>query len=502
MTSHSGGLKIWLWIATSFYLILHFLNRGLSLSYDMPEHYELVYYLQHYWHLPTGTLLAYLPNAYVVAAILGTFLGSPFFGMQWTLLISALAIWSLLGFALTTLPRRSFCFTSILLFALLLINYHHLNLFTNEIVRNFFFPQFFAQAIVTLFFVLALSWEKKEVNPLLIYLLLSAGVLLAENTHLLPAVELFGFLTLLILLDNYLIKKISFAIKSGALLLLMLVAIIINPAFNAMRLISTNNGALALRHIHSLKSLSVVCVLVGLLSVFLIIKWLKHNELRKNCLVLKYFGLFGLTISTLCILQIILLQLGQGSEYACRKYAFGLNTFLLINLSLAVSITLKPQWLTEITNPNIPIQIFQYIFVPLLLLIVFFLGPLHFNKYFNVSDIVRLEQVISSYRNTVLQEPPKEKYDYAIGLNDHYPATIDSMISRIILGAPPLPDKNMNDILMRTSFTEPQKVRFLFTLKGKMWDIPSCRKHILYGSIVLLDGHCVLQELNTKPVIP
>jgi hypothetical protein len=498
------SLKISLWIATCFFLTIYFFNSfflyGSSFSVDLAHHYVLVANIYEHWELPIDNPLKDIPYAHIFAAISGTFLGSPLAGIQFSVLVSLLALWSALAFAFQSLPNRGFCLSAFLLLVLLLLNdFVQLGVHGREIVGNFFFPQLVAQAVSLLALVLSLYSEKAETNQWLIYLFLAACILFIEKIHLLPSIELLGFFVLLIVFDSFFFirkTRAQFLALPFSIILLTLAALISNPAFETMRAISHNNGGIMVKHIAGLKSLATFCIVVAVLSVFLVIKWLKINsaESKRNTLLLKYIGLYGLSVSGLCLLQICLLSIGEGSEYACKKYGFALNTLLLIDLSLLGSVFFKPLWFQEETNnsPALIVKICQTIFPSTLLLFVFFtVLP---QKTASVSSIASLIHSVEAYRDTLIEKSSPGRFNYAIGLSE-FGGTVDAMISRAILK---VEDENVMDILLQKPFSKPERIGYLITLEGKLWDISICRKHVSPDSLVLLDGTCVLAHLKSS----
>jgi hypothetical protein len=48
----------------------------------------------------------------------------------------------------------------------------------------------------------------------------------------------------------------------------------------------------------------------------------------------KYLGVYGASVLTLCLLQTALCHFNIGPDYAARKYAFAVVTFLFMRLAL------------------------------------------------------------------------------------------------------------------------------------------------------------------------
>lgn len=440
--------------------------------------------------------------AHGFAAILGTFLGSPLAGMQLCALLSLLAIWSAIGFIFRSLPYRAFILSSLSLLFLLLINgFVRLGLHGREIVGNFFFAHFVAQAIVIVALAFSLHWEKQAINPWARYLFLAAVVLFVENFHLLPSLELLGFFVLLTLLDSCFLTaplRRKYLMGSALLILFTLALLLINPAFESMRAISQNNGGVLLKHIAGLKSLFAFCFVVIIFSAELLRKWLQGHspEVRKNLLLLKYLSLYGFSVTGLCVLQMLLLLVGEGSEYACKKYGFSINTLLVIDLAVLISMYLKPLWFYGANNglyTSAAIRLWQIVFIPLLLLIVCF--TVLSKKVISVSAVNALIQEVTIYRDALIEKSPPEKFNYAV--ESHTDPDVDFILSRSVLKVEHNAEhiENISDLVFERPFSKPERIDHLITHEGTRWDFLACRQHISQSGLVLLDGACVLARL-------
>ncbi|WP_165092407.1 hypothetical protein [Caballeronia sp. SBC2] len=269
--------------------------------------------------------------------------------MQITALASMIGIWIGIVIMLASLgPRvriRALIAFAILLIANKLI--FKVDIFGSELVGNYFFSQLFAQAGLFWALAIALSLERARVPGWVRHAFLVVAILVIESAHLLPALEALICLGILVLSDLVDRWKQTLApnragffvhlIISATVLLGTAAAVIVHPTFNAMRMISENNGGLTVNRFGSLTSLVGLALIVMVSSMLLLIRWQTSlAAIKRDILPFKYFGAFGVASSALFFLQRLALHFGQGSEYACKKYAVALVSILLIQVVLHI----------------------------------------------------------------------------------------------------------------------------------------------------------------------
>lgn len=514
-TANSRWLAGLFLICVSGFVVFHFVNSIWTTSIDVALHYALVARISEYWHLPTSQdpsleeMNVYPRYSHRLAAIVGNLVGSPMAGMQFVAMLSLAALWSAFGFVFVSLPRKLLLFAASALMALLLANQFviHLELFGNELLGNYFFPQLVAQAIAVLLLALVLWMERTGVSPALGYLLLACAAPIVPQFHLVPASEVFAAATLLIAvnaLDGKNPRRRSIFLFGLGVILASLFVTLRSPAFQTMLTLSANNGLLELKYTPNLADLAIESGIVLALSAFLVWQWmrLESAEAQTHGLAFKYMGIFGTGVAGVCLAAILMLKLGYGSEYGCRKFAFALNTLLLLDIPLLLTILAAPlrNLLSGFHGESIglPAIVFQRSFVGLFILAVFFtILPPPAARVIAVADIVRAESFAMHDRERV-PGSNSGKYDYAIELVGKN-TIFDYLISIGALRAPRA--YNADDLLNGRPLSKPDKVGRIFTRTGSVpWDVPECRQLVTQDGFTILDAACVFARLNsTRP---
>ena len=484
------------------YLILNFMNSLWSGSVDIALHYALITRITEYWQLPAtfdpslGPMNTYPNYSHILAAILGTLFGSPFAGMQFVALASLAGLWS--GFALMffSLPRRALWIVSVALAVLFSVNWFfvHLEIFGHELLGNFFFAQLAAQAAAVVILAFIMFVERAGIHPIFGHLILACSVPIIQHFHLMPALQLFATWGLLIAWNSWAAHKgdrVKTLLPGLLAMIVSLLLLVVDPAFQIMVKISEHNGSMGLAYTPTRLALAIECVIVIILSSFLLIQWWRLGSARKNGILLKYMSLYSISIAGLCLLQIIILKLGVGSEYAIKKYGFALNTSLLLELPLLLVVLFKSYLINIEESPDHPATLYRYAFPGLFVFLAFF-TVLPSSKVIAATDIISIERFALQYRNLGLESLP-DKYDYGIGLFEI--PTFDYLISIGILKAPQ--STNAYNILESKMPQEPDLIGRIFTRQGSLgWDVPECREYVTPGGLVILDGACVLSKVN------
>jgi hypothetical protein len=513
MTSYERQIGLGLWIATSLSIVVFFFDWMWSAGIDLADHNAVVNRLFDHWgmHAITEDLYSvyhsYPILSHIAAAVLGLLLSSPLAGVQLLTLLSLIALWSGLALILQTLPCRMRALIGTGFVLLLIFNRSilKLELHGNEIIGySFLFPQFVGQAFAIVIVAVAALFERNENDPTLGYVLLAVAIPIAEAFHLVPATQLFGVLLLLIAVDLYLtpgqnhVRRLAIG---ASLIMASAMGIILHPNFKFMFHLGMDpfkSGGIPLLRTPHLPSLTVLSIVVGLLSALLLYTWaysLPNVEARRNGVAAKFVALYGLSNSGICLFQILIRLFGFGSEYACLKYAFALNTTLLLDLGLLVGFFLKPEWLaSSVGNRRFLASLFSSAFVSLFLLAgVFAVAPK--DKMIDAADLATTERFAKTYMQTAFDNPPG-KFNYAVGIAP-VSAITDYFITRGALYAPPPEDEgNTEDVFQHRPFSQPSLVGHILTSRNSKWDVPNCRTHFASPSLVVLDGSCTLAALS------
>jgi hypothetical protein len=496
-------------IAICVFVVLHFVDSLWSVA-DLPLHYALVARVSDHWTLPTNDdpsleELNYYPRtSHRLAALMGKLVGSPLVGMQVVAMLSLAALWSGLGFIYYSLPQRPRWLALGILVALLLANrsFIQLELFGNEVLVNYFFPQLAGQAIAIVLLALVLWMEKAGISRALGILVLGLSAPILPQFHLLPGVELLATGTLLVAVTFFETRdeKRRLLLVFGLIVVLSSLAImVVSPAFRTMVTLSANEGLLELKYARDLDSLAIECGIVIALSALLIWRWLgmASYEARVNGLALKYLGIFGMAVGVLCLLQILMFNLGFGSEYACKKYGFALNTVLILDIPVLLVALLSPSArllrVPQAQSIGLPGAMLERTFVGVFVLVaVFAILPPRSARFISVAEVVRAERFAMQYR-----EPTpgvnSGRYDLAIDLVGGH-ASFDFLISVGVLRAPR--SGNAYDTAYLGLVSKPARLGRVFTRAGASpWDVEVCRQVVTPEGYAILDGQCVLGAL-------
>jgi hypothetical protein len=268
-----------------------------------------------------------------------------------------------------------------------------------------------------------------------------------------------------------------------------------------LRKISNNNGFLSLQLIPNTFALTVVAVAIIVLSLALAWRWVQTRRapFNQRFLAYKYFACLGISVGTLCLLQIALLKWGLGSDYACRKYAFALQTLALIELGLLASAFLARRN-TSVESPDntrllAPISYLSPVLMVVAGLWLGFIPPSGTHKQ-DAAHLVALERTITAASLTQL-EPIAGKSNYVAGIAG-IPWFDNYLFSIGILKTPRDPVLIPAQFITGEGHKDPRRVGSILTSLGnRPLDIAACRKHTLANDLVILDGACVMDKFRS-----
>ena len=489
------GVLVWIIVAVA--ILSHFHDRLYSTSIDVGLHGTLVARLMESSNLPTvdenlSEMATYPRIAHNIAAAVGVEVDSALEGMQYIAYLSAILLWSAIGFSFLRLPprRRLIAFSALAIALLANRQWFGLEIFGSELVATYFFAHFVAQALALCLLVIAFQLEWRRPDSFNHLLLLGLGGALLTSVHLLPAVELIGTLGALVLLgalSDSREKRTWRFIAGAGIALFSLGLIVVNPDFLAMYRLSSNNGLMALKYIDSVRGMAVLSIAVALLSLGLIALWWRKQRTAPSYegLLLKYFGAFGLTVAGLCVIQILLyVGFSKGSEYAYFKYANALQSMLVLDVVLLIAQLGKDHATDSNRGPSV--------FAPSALAL------LACACVFSKADFVFTEKIVAAEREArafakSAGQPAPGTHDFAIGI-----AEIGSfgnyLVSRFSLGTPALGDAY--DILLGSYPKDATRINRILGSSGSLpWDIAKCRRGVA-GSMVVVDAACAYGEFT------
>ncbi len=445
-----------------------------------------------------GEMNFYPRTSHTLAAIAGLLFNSTFLGIQLISLAALAVLWGSVVFIINMLPLRVAYISSTALMGLLAANriFLKFELHGAELAGNFFFSQLVAQSMVVLAIAMAIFFETKRHSQHLIVLFLMVIILVATGTHLLASLELLGVFFGVVLINNYWLlskpwhQRLKMHLWYLAATIAATASVFLNPAFTAMRKISENNGGLPLRHISSTDELILLCLLVLALSVGLLFLWNKNRD-NSGYVAVKYLGLYGGATALLCLLQITVLNFGYGSEYATKKYAFGLHTDLLISIAVLAGLFLK-----NITFGKFFDGLSRGDLARSAIVLLTFSGAFIFSipktKVLDTSNIVSLERQLIMLRDIAVPNP-NDKSNVVIGLKN-MPNSINYMFSIAIMKTPR--EIATPDVFMSNHLKEIKNYStILTTVDSKPYYRSSCKLYPYTGSIALVDAACVGEAL-------
>lgn len=503
-----NALTVLIWSILALFLVMVKMDSIWSLSVDYAHHYALIARLSESWNIPHSgdpslSLMSFYPRySHLFAAILGHLLGSALLGMQVVTLGSIVLVWGSLIFILVSLPKKSRSIASAILIVLFVVNrrWLHAALFGDEIVTNYFYAQLVAQAFALSIIAWLLYLERNAVRPALRYLILTAAVYIATGIHLLPALELLIFFSLLCMTDLYGQYRYGKPLKKELSIVVFLIAIswgmlLLHPSFASMSVISTINGVVTARYVENLNNVVMLSVILLASSVLMLIYWLsiKDNQRMGELVALKYTGIFGISVAALCLLQLLALRFGHGSEYAVRKYIFALDAILLIELVLVCAVYLERfKWM------GVGMLNSASVLIPALTVIAFF-SVTSVRALVAIQDVVALERRLLQLKKHDT-EKIADKFDYVVGI-DNLPFNIAYMMS-IGLFKAPFPD-GANFPSHSWWIVDWNRVGRVLTSENSTLDRDiSCRRAVFPdGALILLDGACAVRSQQNRTII-
>jgi hypothetical protein len=472
-------------------------------SVDLSHHYALTFRIFDEWSLsdpndPSLWEMNIYPNlSHKLAAVIGFFVGSPLLGMQVLTLLSLASVWLACVLLLKSLPDRA-ATTALGAFAVVLVLNHfllRLPVHGAEVVENFFFAQLVAQAAVL---VAILGGARLEKNGSSIQgrLVLLGGAAVCTAVHVLGGLELLGVLVGVsvtgYLATDYAAPRRRCKLTLAAVLVAAGAAsVLLNPSFGAMRQISGNNGGISLGPVMSasarispLKATLLLSIAALAVSLLLLRCWQRRGCSREYA-VARYLSAYGGTVAALCLVQAAALHFGMGSEYAVKKYAYALVTYLALGVATLGGLRLEryagasARVSTERWHAIASVFAFAAFCVSLVLV----QAP----KLLDVSDLVGLEKRIRGLRDTSLPAPTAQRSNAV--LLGNLPVSVEYMFSIGILKAP---REKMGDLLSSNRLGDASRFGSLI-LNGDTLSHASsaCVGGAPAGPLVVVDARCL-----------
>ncbi|TCV95755.1 hypothetical protein EC912_10299 [Luteibacter rhizovicinus] len=470
---------------------------GYSASPDLAHHYGLIRWLMEHWGVSEGAasilgeMSIYPRYAHILAAVLGTAAHSPFLGMQLVATASLVVCWIALASMSQLLPGRAswmFVCTFVVLIALNRETIS-LDLVGHEIVVNYFFSQLAGQACFLAIVAFCARAETNKGSGIVLPFVVIALAVLMAGIHLVPAIEGLGY-GLVLLSAHALSDKRTWLLRSAVLVGAVgvgVAAMYLHPAFAASRSISENNGFLPLSAVTTLPRLMLLAATTGLASLALIwisLPWHRFH-LPRVAAVARHIGSAGAAIAFLCMLQAVAAAMHLGSEYAVRKYAFGLSTILLMEIALLVTVFCSKRFAQDSTRA--PFAWSQPAMVLAALWIFSFSDS---RPDVDAPSFLALENAATVAKETGAVNGEHPAYARGLVLGD-MSNVANYLVSQAIFGAPR--DGNVFAPLYDREFPAPETVGAIFssTNDPSFWSDEGCVRTRLDGGFVVSNGQCI-----------
>ncbi|MDX2471609.1 MAG: hypothetical protein QNL04_13645 [SAR324 cluster bacterium] len=467
-------------------------------SGDFGEHYTFVARIAENSSLPESFSpnLAGMRNypkfSHSIAAFFSLPFDSPLVGIQITTLLAVVVIWASLAYLLFSIPQKFHLFFIVTFAILMVFARAKLGAFLlgNEITRYFFFPQAVGQAFVLLGILMVMAGEQKKIPKHFSYFFLGALSIFLCSFHLLPAVQILGFLFLLVCFDhiNFAPEKLfkfdipewrSFAL-SFLVPLITLATFSVNPDVLFITAVAGKGGRVSMTYLRDSFGVGGLALVIFLLAIYYSKIWWTSQDQKKD-LAFKYIGLLGLTIAILVIIQFTFLHLFHfGSEYSVGKYQYAVNSLFFLFLALFPAVFFK--FRVEIDHKTL--KYFKERLLPILFPALFVgfcmitWAPKPYRN--NFAKYYRLEQ----FGQKVLKKNPAQEGRTILGLgvrglNNFW---LSLGVLRTTRG------QSMSILLNRP--INLNQVSFIVTSKRSPWDDGKCRTGVADGTTVVVDAEC------------
>lgn len=412
-----------------------------STSVDLAHHYALIFRISEDWRLvpddpSLGEMNIYPKGSHVAAAVVGMLVGSPFLGMHLVALASLVLLWASGLAILRSGPHRDGGMGLVALALLVAINHGGVRLHGAEISGSYFFSQLMSQALAIAAVAMAIRLEQTR-HRVWACLFLLGAIHVVTVVHLLPALELLGVFAGVLLME--LVRpglarreRARLALASAVGLAAGIAIVVLHPSFAAMRVISGNNGGVDLGRLGSVWMTGVMCLMVLASTWSLLRAWWRAPE---SHVMYKYLAMYGVAVAGLCLLQMVLRYFNMGSDYAVKKYAYGLTTFLFLRLALWIgnlageALLKKPAFARLAGDRLFRVTLFGAA------LFVIVMTVDRTRQQVDTSDIVAAERQLTLLRDTALPPAPPGKSNLVREI-DRMPMIFNYMFSLAVTRTP------------------------------------------------------------------
>jgi len=208
----------------------------------------------------------------------------------------------------------------------------------------------------------------------------------------------------------------------------------------------------------------------------------------------KLLALHGIAVALVTLAQLVAWHLGFGSEYATRKYAYGLFSALLVDAGLIAALAPWPSWKRLRAVPRLG---------PVLLPAMALLTVPPASETMKLALLVALEEQVKLLRETRL--PWKDgRYDIVVGVNGVSPQIaylLSVGILRMPRDAPDAAVAQSGAILEQNQVNDLARVGTIVTSVGsRPYDIAACREFVTASKLALVDAACAADAFGRRDI--
>lgn len=231
--------------------------------------------------------------------------------------------------------------------------------------------------------------------------------------------------------------------------------------------------------------------MIALSSAALLGYWLHHRH-EVQLQALKWLAWYGLSVSGLCLAQGVALHFGMASDYALRKYVYGLDTVALLQLALLPALLLlRP------AQPSGWRMAAQYCLLPILLTALACAAVGLRPAQFQTRQLVALEQTVHALHART-GAAAQGKFDYVLGA-EPTSAVLEYMMSISQLHVSRVENPNAASLLFQHDLASWTAVGRIITAEYGPYDrVPACRVGAPLNGLVVVEGECVRRYIGVE----
>jgi hypothetical protein len=348
--------------------------------------------------------------------------------------------------------------------------------FGAEIVYQFFYSQMAGEGFAVAALVMGQPILARARRAYAAYAVLCT--ILAGCIHLIPALHVAGGAMALLgieaLRDFLRERKIDWALVLA--ILVMPVALVANPFFWGMRLVSSNDGAVTYNMVFSFTQLTLVeLMLLSLSAWVLLAKGLKRDPLDPGDRAAALLAALGAAVAVAALAQVVAyVGFHESSPYAVRKEAFGVFSMLCFAVPLYVAEILK------LRRPARPAMLAVVVLAQAAMMTLLFNRP-------NALDVPAVDRLLADAR-ALRQARGLEKTDILLASSRERPV-VNYIVGSAGLRRPR--DEVSLEVLLTGYPIHMDRVARIATGVGTVFDRIECREGPPFRGLVVVKASCV-----------